>query len=54
MKRIDLYITENQLNFLKKLSGETGLSFSEHIRRAIDNYIKEYTNDQEKMAQKRD
>ncbi len=38
-KRVDLYLTENQINQLKKLSQKNGLSVSEHVRRAIDEYL---------------
>jgi len=38
MKRINLYIGEDQVSFIKNLGG---LSLSEHIRRAIDAYIDE-------------
>jgi len=41
MKRVDLYITLLQFDSLKTISQKTGLTFSEHIRRAIDSYIKE-------------
>lgn len=36
MKRINIYITLKQYEFLKGLNG---LSLSEHIRRAIDEYV---------------
>lgn len=35
MRRIDVYITENQLSFLSTLPG----TISEHVRRALDDYI---------------
>ena len=44
MKRVNYYLSENQLDKLKKLSNKTGLSVSEHIRRAIDLYLKELKN----------
>lgn len=40
MKRIDMYLTKPQIVALSKISKKTGLSVSELIRRAIDNYIK--------------
>jgi len=40
MKRIDLYINEVNLSFLSTLSG----TVSEHIRRAIDEYIEKVKN----------
>lgn len=39
MKLYNLYLAEKQIENLKKLSTETGLSVSEHIRRAIDEYL---------------
>lgn len=41
MERYNLYLSEPQLESLKKLSKETGLSVSEHVRRAIDGYLAE-------------
>lgn len=39
MQRLDFYIPEDKLTFLKKNSS---ISVSEHIRRAIDEYIKKF------------
>lgn len=39
MKRYNLYIPEKQLEFLERVS-ESSVSVSEHIRLAIDAYIK--------------
>ena len=41
MKRVNYYLSESQLAKLKALAKITGLSISEHIRRAIDLYLKE-------------
>ena len=41
MKRVNYYLTEKQLEKLQKLSKDTDLSVSEHIRRAIDLYLQE-------------
>lgn len=38
MKRRNFYLSEEQIEFLKKLDD---LTISEHIRRAIDQYIQE-------------
>jgi predicted DNA-binding protein len=51
MKRVNYYITVIQLNKLKMLSNDTGLSVSEHIRRAIDLYLEE-TKDDWKLRKK--
>ncbi len=37
MRRVHVFLEETQIEFLKKLSGKA----SEHIRRALDEYIKE-------------
>jgi arsenate reductase-like glutaredoxin family protein len=39
MKRVDYYLTESQIEQLKKLSKQSGLSVSEIIRRALDKYF---------------
>ncbi len=39
MKRIDLYLTEQQIAALQELSRKTGLSVAELIRRAIDYWL---------------
>jgi hypothetical protein len=41
MKLCNFYITQQQYDNIKIISERTGLSYSEHIRRALDNYIKE-------------
>lgn len=41
MIRLNLYITKNQYEQLKKLASN-GLKISEHIRRAIDEYLAKY------------
>jgi hypothetical protein len=43
MKMISVYLTKPQLDGLKKIRSETGLSVSEIIRWAIVNYIKDDT-----------
>ncbi len=40
MKRIAYYLTEDQIKFLKKEAKKTGLTVSEIIHRAIDEYRK--------------
>lgn len=44
MKRINVYIPLEQFNELKKLV-TSRVSFSEHIRRAIDLYLKSVENE---------
>lgn len=40
MKRTNVHLTDNQIKGLKALSKITGLNVAEHIRRAIDGYLK--------------
>lgn len=44
MIRRQLYLTPNEILLLKRLAERTGLTASEHIRRAIDRYLKEQAN----------
>jgi len=39
MRKLNIYFTERQLIALEGLRKETGLSLSEHLRRAIDLYF---------------
>lgn len=39
MKRIDTYLTWQQIDRLKEIAKETGLCVAELIRRAIDEYL---------------
>jgi hypothetical protein len=43
MIRKDLYFTKQQIEKLKELSIETGLTVSELIRRAIDSFLSKET-----------
>lgn len=47
MKRINVYLTENQIQALRELSDKTGLSVAEHIRRALDAYIQKVKNERD-------
>jgi len=38
-RRANFYLTDNQLEEIKKRSQKTGLSCSEILRRAIDEYL---------------
>jgi predicted DNA binding CopG/RHH family protein len=40
MIRVNLHLAPKVLAALKALSEKTGLSYAEHIRRAIDAYLK--------------
>lgn len=41
MTRINIYIGAKQYEALKRVEAKTSINFSEHIRRAIDNYLDE-------------
>ena len=45
MKRVDYYLTEKEIKKLKSLKEKTGLSVSEIIRRAVDEYLKKMHNE---------
>jgi len=40
MKRLNFFLPEQVIAALQALSDKTGLTVSEHIRRAIDAYLK--------------
>ena len=40
MKRINFYLTDKQIDAMKRLSKKTGLSVSELVRRAVDAFLK--------------
>lgn len=44
MKKYNLYLSEQQINSLNLLSEEKGLSVSEIIRRALDEFIEKESN----------
>ena len=44
MKRYNFYFPEEQIETLRKISKDIGISMSELIRRAIDNLIKDYVS----------
>ncbi len=41
MKRVDFHLTEEQIEFLKRLKKETGIPASETIRQLINSKIEE-------------
>ena len=40
--RVGFYLSEIQIKKLKKLTDKTSISVSEHIRRAIDEYLERF------------
>lgn len=42
MKLISAYLAEEQIKKLKKIASKTGIKVSEHLRRAIDEYLKKF------------
>ncbi len=40
--RVGFYLSEIQVKGLKKMSKKTSISVSEHIRRAVDEYLEKY------------
>lgn len=41
MKRINAYYTEQQIGQLDALQRKTGITVSEHLRRAVDAYLQD-------------
>jgi len=41
VKRTNIYLTENQVRQLKKLSDKKGITISELIRRVLDQWLEE-------------
>ena len=50
MKKYNLYLSEQQINTLILLSEQKGLSVSEIIRRALDEYIEKESNKKQVLA----
>jgi predicted DNA-binding protein len=46
MKRLNFFLPEQVIAALQALSEKTGLSVSEHVRRAIDAYLKNQQKEQ--------
>lgn len=44
MKRINFYLTEQQIEQLNKIAKLTGLKVAELVRRAVDKLIQEYAD----------
>ncbi len=45
MHRTNLFLAEKQITALKAMAQKTGLTYSELIRRAIDEYLKRHRKD---------
>lgn len=39
MKKRNFYLADRQIVAIEKLAKKTGITFSEHVRRAIDAYL---------------
>ena len=50
MKRLHVFIPEQQIEGLAVLSKKTGLKTAEHIRRALDDYLTKNPVDEEEKA----
>ena len=50
MTRQNMYLGSKQLERLKKISGFTEISVSEHVRRAVDDYILRWVRDQSNQS----
>jgi len=45
MIKVNMYFSEKDVSSIKKLAVETGLSFSEHVRRAVTLYLESLKTD---------
>jgi hypothetical protein len=54
MQRFDLYLTDVQIEKLKMISKETGLTVAEMIRRGVDGWVEKYQMKGRKLATKRE
>jgi predicted DNA-binding protein len=41
MKRVNIHLSDKQIEALKALAKSTGLKVAEHVRRAIDKYLED-------------
>jgi predicted DNA binding CopG/RHH family protein len=41
MKRINIYLSEKQDTALREIVKDSGIKYAEHVRRALDVYIKQ-------------
>ena len=46
MKRVDFHLTEEQIEFLKRLKKETGVPASESIRRLLDDKMRKHLREE--------
>jgi metal-responsive CopG/Arc/MetJ family transcriptional regulator len=53
MKRIDVYITKKQYDFVKDIADYDGITFSEMFRKIIDKYKEQYDNKQNEQKRVR-
>jgi hypothetical protein len=53
MKRLHVFLPEQQIEGLAVLSKKTGLKASEHIRRALDDYLTKNPTIKDKSQSKR-
>jgi len=47
MVRKDFYITKNQIDLISKISKKKGITFSELMRRVMDDYLEKETEKDE-------
>jgi Arc/MetJ-type ribon-helix-helix transcriptional regulator len=52
MPRVGLYLTEPQVNKLRNISDKTGLTVSDLIRRALDDWLEKFEERERKKRTK--
>ena len=50
MKRINIYISSPQDADLRQIAQETDVKFAEHVRRALDAYIKQIKREKKRES----
>ena len=50
MKRINIYISDYQDADLRQIALETDVKFAEHVRRALDDYIKKVKREKKRES----
>ena len=50
MKRTNIYLSDKQDADLRQISKETDVKFAEHVRRALDDYIKKLKREKKRES----
>ena len=50
MKRVNLYLSDKQDADLREIAKDTDVKYSEHVRRALDDYIKKVKREKKQLV----